>query len=191
MSKKKLNRAQRRASSVYQLDTLYRQVPSSDPIAEAILQAGPPSIIDFADLKVAEIDDVLFLSVPITTSAHSCERLKEIVSVAFKDQKLITVLTHNIEMLRARKLTAAQTGRILGHIQDYEAEALAAAASEMQTTVYQRVRTFLDSHKGALPAATAAAFLDSLDEYITKVEAENAETDTSAGAGTDTPDNRH
>lgn len=117
--------------------------------------AAPPHLLDFGDLKATEIEDVLFLSVPVTSSAHSCERLREIVGVGTKDKKLCVILTHNIELLRARKLSAAEAGRVLGRVQDHEAEALAKAQAELQGVIYQRVRNILDNYKRGLDQALA------------------------------------
>ena len=119
----RLNRAQRRSANVYLLDTLYRKIPSDSALTDALYQANQPTLINFDQLRMAEIEDVVFLSVPITTTVESCEHLKEMTRVAFKDQKVVMVFSHNIELLRARKLGPKEAGRVLGHVQDHEVEA--------------------------------------------------------------------
>lgn len=135
------------------------------PFDEAEYKAAPPHFLDFGDLKATEIDDVLFISVPVATSAASCERLRDIVNVALKDKKLCVVLSHNIELLRARKLTAAQTARVLGRVQDHEAEALTKVQAELQFSVYQRVRNTLDHYQRDLDQALAGDAPDCMSSH--------------------------
>jgi len=105
---------------VYQLDTLYRRVPENLPITESQWQAGPSSVMDFGDAKQAEISDVLFVSVPSTTSAHTCEKLRDMILISLSDKKQVMILTHNIELLRAEKLKPADAAKVIKNIEEMQ-----------------------------------------------------------------------
>lgn len=99
---------------MYQLESLFRSRPGKLPLSEAELEMTPPHHLE------GEIDDVVFVSVPMTTSHHSCERLREMLLMAFKGKKQIMILTHNIELLKAKKLDATETAAMIRRIEELQ-----------------------------------------------------------------------
>ncbi len=74
----------------------------------------PPHHLD------GEINDVVFASVPMTTSHHSCERLRDSLIMAFKGKKQIMIITHNVELLEAKKLSSTETAAIILRIEELQ-----------------------------------------------------------------------
>jgi len=76
------------------------------------------------------------LSVPETTSRASCDRLRD---AAVKElRKPVLVVTHNVEFLRATKLSTAEAARVIKQAETQtaaaDAQAEAQAKSEEVTT---------------------------------------------------------
>lgn len=109
----KRNRQQRRAATMYKLENIFRSQPSNSPLSEADLEVAPPHYLE------GEVDGVVFVSVPMTTSHHSCERLRDMLSMAFKG-KQIMIITHNIELLKATKLDPSETATVIRRIEELQ-----------------------------------------------------------------------
>ncbi len=63
---------------------------------------------------------MVFVSVPLTSSHHSCERLRDALLMAFKGKKQIMIITHNIELLKAKKLNAAESAAMARKIEEMQ-----------------------------------------------------------------------
>jgi hypothetical protein len=187
------NRAERRKTTLYKLEALYRKVPIDNPLTEAQLQAAPPHFLE------GEIDNVIFGSVPITTSYHSAERLRDSLQVAFSDKKMVMLLTHNIELLKATKLPPGEVSKYLKNIEGTN-------QTDVRDVVYERMRIVLTKFrddieramKGEEPkcmdshtdmAQWAMDFLVSMQRAIDSAEGDDADEDTDNSA--DPRDNRH
>lgn len=181
---------------MYQLDALYRKVPIDSPLTEAQLQAAPPHLLE------GEVDDVVFVSVPITTSQHSAETLRETLRVAFGDKKLVVIITHNIELLRAQRLSTKKGSEYLKNIEDV-------AGSGLRDAIYERLRVVLNNYRSDIDQAMdgeepkcmrsptdmatwAMEFLVSMRRVIDAAEGEeDAGEDAIYGSTPDTDNNRH
>jgi hypothetical protein len=75
------------------------------------LEAAPPHFFD------GELDGVVFISVPATTSYNSCERLREMIDAAYSSKKQVVILTHNIELLKVTKLDSGTAAAVIKTIQ--------------------------------------------------------------------------
>lgn len=89
---------------------------------------------DPAQYIEGELGDVVFASVPPSASGNTCERLAETLQVTFKDKKQVCVLTHNIELLKARKLTPSESAEIVRRV---EAPSVAEAFSRREVLFQQ------------------------------------------------------
>ena len=90
-----------------------------------------------------EIENMVFVSVPPTTSGHSVDRLREMLRVGFGDKRLVMVLTHNVEMLRLIQLDRAAAAQVIKRIDDpTEAEEFG-----KQQDVYRRVVSIVESKR--------------------------------------------
>lgn len=92
---------------MYRLESVFRRRPDSSPLSEADLEVAPPHHIH------GEIDNALFVSVSETVSHHACQTLRGMLDAALQSKKQVVILTHNIELLKATKLTASATAAIL------------------------------------------------------------------------------
>ncbi len=110
----KRNRQQRRASTVFRLESIFRPRPDRSPLSEADLEKAPAHHI------LGELEDVIFVSVPETTSYHSCERLKEMLDAAYKSKKQVVIVTHNIELLKITKLDPGTAAAVIKKFQGGE-----------------------------------------------------------------------
>lgn len=107
------NRQQRKSISVYRLDSLFRKKPGDTPLSEAQLQIAPPHYLE------GEIENTIFVSVPMTTTINSCERLRSMLQVALQETgKQVVILTHNIEVLKATRLPRKVAAQVLRNIED-------------------------------------------------------------------------
>lgn len=106
----KKSRAERKNTKVYKLQALFRPSPSKSPLSEAELASAPEHYL------VGEVDNVFFVSVPESTSANAAEHLRDMLSVAFGDKKQVMVLTHNVELLAAKKLAPNDAAAVLRQI---------------------------------------------------------------------------
>lgn len=105
------SRKERRAATLWELHPLFRKEKSDKPITEAELESDPAQYVE------GKLGDVVFASVPPSASGHSCERLEETLRVSFADKKQVCVLTHNIELLKARKLTPKEAAAIVRRVE--------------------------------------------------------------------------
>lgn len=111
MSNIKRNRHNRRKSSVYRLESIFRPRPDRSPLSEADLQSLPPHYID------GELEGVKFVSVPETASYNSCEKLRDALDAVWESKYQIVILTHNIELLKIAKLDPGTAAAVIKTIQ--------------------------------------------------------------------------
>jgi len=102
------NRQQRRDATIYRLEPIIQA-----DARESILATGPEHFIE------GEIGDCLIVSVPPTASHETCRQLRDQLREAIgRVDRNILILTHNIEFLRARKLTPAEASKILREVDE-------------------------------------------------------------------------
>lgn len=102
------NRQQRRGTTVYRLEPMFR--PDA---RRPVLATGPEHYLE------GEIGDCLVVSVPPTTSYESCRQLREQLCAAFaRPDSRVLIITHNIEFLRVKRLTATEAARLIREVDD-------------------------------------------------------------------------
>lgn len=77
--------------------------------------------------------------------------MREILGVAFRDKKVILILTHNIELLEAQKLSSSESAAIIRRIEDKDT----AVDHDKQTAVYRRVEAVLENLRSDLDKVRA------------------------------------
>jgi hypothetical protein len=114
------NRQQRRRTTLYRLEPMF-QPDRRKPL----LATGPEHQVE------GELDNCLIVSVPPTASHETCRQLQEQLGATLdRPEKSIIIVTHNIEFMRIRKLTAVEAAR---HIRDVEERAAAVERPESMT----------------------------------------------------------
>ncbi len=121
---------------MYELFPLFRKRSASVSLEDAELESAPVHYLE------GVFDGVIYVSVPPTTSAASSEKLREIIRVAHGEKKVVVVLTHNIELLKAQKMNSSKAARILKRVEG----AVTGDADDFDKmrAVYDQVTTVLD-----------------------------------------------
>ncbi len=149
-------------------------------MTEVELEADPAQYIE------GRLEDVVFASVPPTASGHSCERLAETLQVSLQDKKQICVLTHNIELLKARKLSPTEAAEIIRRV---EAPSVAEAFARREA-LFQQISNVTSGWKpenftskpDSEIAQWAVDFMMSLQRTVGNVSEDSEEGGTDAEA---------
>jgi hypothetical protein len=90
-----------------------------------LLATGPEHQVE------GELDGCLIVSVPPTASCETCRQLQEqLAAVLDRPEQSILIVTHNIEFLRIKKLTAVEAAR---HVRDVEEHTAAVEQPDSMT----------------------------------------------------------